>query len=136
MNNFEQKIKQVNNIFKNVFNDLNISKEFVRSFLKEQELTLSVLTSEQVSDIKKAINILIENAKLVETRKMQQQHFMPLFAKIGDKNFVNNFNKDEEFRLMFIQLLIVFLDKTNLDDKDAKHHIELKKIVAQAASLI
>ncbi len=136
MNNFKQNIKQVDEYFKNVFTNLDITKNFVREFVRSYDLTATSLSSKQIDEINKAVKLLFENAKILATRKEQQTHFLPLFTKMEDKVFIKNFNEDEQFRIMFVQLLIIFLDKNNQHDNDTEHHVHLAKQIKKALSLI
>lgn len=134
---FENNINQVQDIFNKVFNDIN-PKDFVREYIKVQDISkVVVLTKSDIDHLKKAMDILVQNARVEQTRKMQQKFFMDILTIANnEEEFLLKFNNDSIFCHKFLMLLIVFLDKNNLHDKDASHHIHIAKIINAAAMKI
>ncbi len=86
--------------------------------------------------LKVANNLLIENAMITETRKMQQQYYGPILGEIVKDEFAKNFESNQEFRNKFLQLMVIFLSKDNLHDKHAEHHKFIEKNILSALEKI
>lgn len=134
---FKDNITKVEDIFNDVLKDLD-QKQLIRDFLKtESYQELKNLNPEQKQAIAKAVNILVQNARNDVTRKMQQGYFMPILQKSNEwDEFIIEFDNNQEFRTKFIVLLIVFVDKSNLHDRDAEHHKHIAKNLINVATKI
>ncbi len=135
-NEFELNINKAKDIFSAIFCDINVCLDFVPRFLATKDLEDSSLTKEQINDLKTALTLLVANAKVEATRKMQQQYFMEVLASANTPTFNETFKTNVDIRIKFMELLIVFLDKSNLHDKDASHHIHIAELIERAAKTI
>lgn len=133
---FELNIKKVNDIFKKTFSNLDICEKFVRLFATNNELDFSQFNDNEKNEIDESVKTLVENARIFETRKLQQQYFMNVLELTASEDFVNKFKNNEEFRMKYMQLLIVFNHKSNMHDKDAKHHIFIEEKLLSSAKKI
>lgn len=131
-NRFELNITKVNNIFKEIFVDFDFVEKFMRLFFQNRELNEEILNKEQVNKIKEALQLLVANAMVTETRKMQQNYYMEVISTIQSNNFNGAFLNNNDFRLKFLELMIMFLDKNNSHHNDAPHHVFIVNAIENA----
>ncbi len=120
---FNQNIKVARDLFLEVFKDNDSRVSFLEKSLKDDNYLDKVEDSDKTK-INKAVDLLIENARVEERRKMQQAHFGPLIGKmrvLEAKEIAQLLKNDEEIFIDFLQLLIIFLFRKDIESENHSH---------------
>lgn len=140
MPNFEKIIQEAFGIFQKVLPDYQTKKDFLIN-LDSKPSSYESLDENSRQQMNHAVNLLIENAKVTETRKLQQQHFGPALAILrqGSNAILTEIKKSDEFFTQLIQLSVIFLHFKEIENEKHNHdHIReaLRKALISITPLL
>lgn len=120
-NNSQINLSQLMNQFAIIFNKID-SVVFLNKLLNNEDYW-SMISNDEKAEIENMINIMVQNARVEETRKEQQKFFYPILAAINQPNVKEKFQSDEVFKSSFIALSLIFLAGFHaMNHKDEAHH--------------
>ncbi|MGL4647355.1 MAG: hypothetical protein ACRCVI_01365 [Mycoplasmoidaceae bacterium] len=134
---FDKNIKLSRELFLKAFHNNDQRIEFLEKGI-EDEKYLDKLDPAIKKDIDDGINILIANARVTETRKMQQAHFGPLLGKIRvleGKQIAHLLKDDEQLFNDFLQLLIIFFFRKDIET-DNHSHDAIREVLQNKVKMI
>ncbi len=134
MDNFKENIDLCRKLFLEVLNTNELRITFIEKSL-EDESYYSNLPVEQKVKLDQAVELLISNARVEETRKMQQAHFGPIMGKINssDIDSVVNFLKNDEIAFIdYIQLLTIFFFRKDIESEN-HHHDKIRDLMGKTS---
>lgn len=85
---------------------------------------ISKLDKDHYEKIQKALDTLVENARVDEIRKYQQAHFGPLLGKLrtqDEKELAEMFKNDENAFIDYLQLLSIFFFRKEMESENHSH---------------
>lgn len=118
---FELNIKKAFEVFEKIFASVEFSKEIIRENDNVANVK-NILNSNDIEEINYAIELLNKNARITETRRMQQAYFGNTLKNIGSQNIKEQFEQDKDFRIQYLMLLFVFKIFASEEDKNIEHH--------------
>ncbi|MGL4616636.1 MAG: hypothetical protein ACRCUM_00195, partial [Mycoplasmoidaceae bacterium] len=122
-NKFENNILLCRNLFLEVLSTNDKRINFLENTLLDNEY-INKLDKEHYDKIQKALDTLVENAKVDEIRKYQQAHFGPLLGKLrtqNEKELSNMFKNDQNAFIDFLQLLSIFFFRKEMESENHSH---------------
>lgn len=124
--NFNANLKKCVENFESLFNTYDQKISFLKKAIENPHF---IETIENGHLIKESINLLVQNAMVTETRKMQQAHMMPLiklmFSNVPIEQFIKQM-KDNPADLTSVCLLyIAFQFDPTMKDHANKHHVDI-----------
>lgn len=140
MSSFETNTQKALDIFKEILPSYEIRKEFL-SHIDDSVSSYEKLELKARERMDLAIQLLVENARVTETRKMQQQNFGPALAILRQEpeNIVTHIKNDELFFIQLIQLSVIFLHVHEIESENHSHEtirVTLKKTLAKIIPLL
>lgn len=118
---FELNIKKAFEVFEKIFASIEFSKEIIKENNNTANIK-NILNSNDIEEINYAIELLNKNARVTETRRMQQAYFGNTLKNIGSENIKEEFENNKEFRIQYLMLLFVFKIFASEEDKNIEHH--------------
>ncbi len=137
MDNFKENIDLCRKLFLEVLNTNDSRLAFIENALEDEDY-YNNLPIEQKSKLDKAVEILISNARVEETRKMQQAHFGPLLGRIGSldsDSLVELLKNDEITFIDYIQLLTIFFFRRDIESEN-HHHDRIRDLMGVTSQKI
>lgn len=123
---FEKNTKKSINNFEKVYRTYDEKISFLKKALENPKFIETIKKSDL---IKESINLLVENAKVTETRKMQQASLMPIIQLMFSDASIDEFKKamkenPTQFTLFCI-MYIAFQYDTTMKHHGHNHHANI-----------
>lgn len=140
MLNFKKNIEEALANFEGVFTSFDIMKKYLVEF-NDTPNSYEKLDEQSRQKVDHAVELLVQNARVTETRKMQQEHFGPTLAKLrqsADK-IVKNLKEDHNFFICFIQLTVIFFQRRDIESENHHHDMireSIEKTIKEIVPLL
>ncbi|MGL5246210.1 MAG: hypothetical protein ACRC8C_01425 [Mycoplasmoidaceae bacterium] len=122
-NKFDDNIALCRNLFLEVLSTNDDRINFLYNTLIDNDY-ISKLDKDHYDKIQKALDTLVENARVDEMRKYQQAHFGPLLGKLRTqdaKDLSNIFKNDQNAFIDYLQLLSIFFFRKEMESENHSH---------------
>lgn len=135
---FDKNMKKSLTNFETIYKTYEDKISFLKSAQKDPTFIENI---EQSNLIKESIHLLVENAKVTETRKMQQAYLMPtiqmMFQNVSVEDFAKEMkNKPEIFSAFCIMYISFFYDPMMKDHGNQHHENIIKSLNKYVSGLI
>lgn len=100
---------------------------------------ISKLDKDHYEKIQKALDTLVENARVDEIRKYQQAHFGPLLGKLrtqDEKELAEMFKNDENAFINYLQLLSIFFFRKEMESENHSHESVRQALDKKSQSIL
>lgn len=132
MVNFKKNIDRANSLVGDVFSSYDSIKNFLIEFNKDFNC-YEKLDIRKKEKLEEACDLLVSNAMVTETRRMQQKHYGSVITIISESSdkLLDELKNNHEFAISFIQLLLVFFTRKDIESA-AHHHDMIRKSITTA----
>lgn len=134
---FDNNIILCRNLFLEVLSTDNARISFLENSLLDNDY-INKLDKNDFDKIQKALDTLIENARVDETRKYQQAHFGPLLGKLrtcDEKELSKMLKNDHNLFIDYLQLLSIFFFRKEMESENHSHH-SIREVLNQKSKSI
>lgn len=123
---FEQNTKKCVDNFEKIYGSYDEKISFLKKAVENPTFIETIKDSDL---IKESINLLVENAKVTETRKMQQANLMPIiqlmFSNVSIEEFKKIMKEDSRKFTLFCVMYIAFQYDTTMKEHGHDHHANI-----------
>ncbi|MGL5640204.1 MAG: hypothetical protein ACRDCD_00905 [Mycoplasmoidaceae bacterium] len=136
-NKFDNNIVLCRNLFLEVLSTNDDRINFLENTLIDNDY-ISKLDKEHYDKIQKALDTLVENARVDEIRKYQQAHFGPLLGKLrtqNEKELSNIFKNDQNAFIDYLQLLSIFFFRREMESENHSHE-SIREVLSEKSKNI